>query len=120
MSLQAGTRDKLVTIQALTEDVDGAGVPIEGWVDLFPREWMAKRDAVLRDRSAEEFDAAQWAAHRWVEWDCAFRSDMDADVIDLAKYRRLVYRARTYNIVQAAVLPHEDGHGIRLVTLVAL
>jgi head-tail adaptor len=120
MSLQAGARDRLVTIQALTDTVDAEGVPVEGWADLTPPEWMWKQDAVARERAAERFDAMQWAAHSYTEWECGFRADLDPEVIDLPKRRRLVFRDRIYNILQAAVLPHEDGHGIKLITLVAL
>jgi head-tail adaptor len=120
MSLQAGARDRLVTIQALTDTIDDAGVPLETWADLSPAEWMWKQDALSRERAAERFDAAQWAAHTYTEWELGYRADMDPEVIDLPKRRRLRFRDRTYDIVQAAVLPHDDGHGIKLITLAAL
>jgi hypothetical protein len=116
----AGVRDRLVAILALSETVDDGGFPVEAWAPLPPDEFMWKHDLPVGERFAERFVAEQWSARQFTEWECGFRADMDPDVVNVPKTRRLSYRGREYQVVQATVLPHEDGHGIRIVTMVAL
>lgn len=115
----AGTRDKLVTIQGrpAADTVDGSGVPIDPFSDLPPKVWMSKEDVTAQQRYAETSAANQLGARLYTQWQMPYRSDMDPDVTDVQKLRRLVYRSHTYDIIHAAVLQRPDGRGIQLFTL---
>ena len=112
MNVAAGLRDKYVTIQVGTPGVAGSGVPITTWADL-GREWMHRREVSGTERLAE----AQFQANVDSEWEIPYRADMDPDLVDVPKLRRLSYSGRVYNILRATKLQRHEGNGIRLVTL---
>lgn len=109
--LSAGRLDREVTIQELTEAT--SGFPTETWTDLEADVWMAKEDL----RGNERFLASQNAAHFDTRWTLHWRDDMDPDYVNVPKTRRLLYRGRVYDIVQAVELGRREG--IQLFTIAA-
>lgn len=106
--LMAGALDREVTIQQLSEAA--SGYPVETWTDL-DVEWMSKKDL----RGSERFMAGQLSASYDTRWELHFREDMDPDLIDVPKTRRLSYRGRVYDIVHAVELGRQEG--IALLTI---
>lgn len=97
----AGKRDKLVTIQQRAEDIDEAGFPHPTWSSLGTA-FMERRDLAGRER----FAADQIAAVGDRTWAMPYQANMDPDVYDIPKVRRLVYQGFAYDIVHAT---YEDG-----------
>lgn len=100
--LSAGALDREVTIQELAESA--SGYPVETWTEL-DVEWMSKKDL----RGSERFMASQAAASYDTRWELHWREDMDPDLINVPKTRRLLYRGRAYDIVQAVELGRQEG-----------
>jgi SPP1 family predicted phage head-tail adaptor len=107
----AGQRDVLVTIEGLTEGAAASGLPTETFAELGSPVWMHKRQASGNER----FGADQWSASATTVWEMPYRCDMDPDLVDVAKQRRLTYKGRVYNIVGAALL--RRGGPIQITTL---
>ena len=107
--LNAGALDREVTIQQQAEA--GSGYPTETWSTLQAGVWMSKIDM----RGRELFRTAQLSASYDTRWDLHWRDDMDPDLLDVPKTRRLLYRGRVYDIVQAVELGRQEG--IALFTL---
>lgn len=107
-SIDPGERDRLVTIQqAATAD---AGFPTETWTALVDA-WMGKQQISGRER----FAAAQVSAPFDTRWEMAYRADMDPELVDVPKARRLVYQGRVHDIVSADLIGRRDG--VELLTL---
>lgn len=96
--------DKRVTIQQSTEVIDSAGVPSETWTDLtcVP---MGRRSA----SGFERWQANQETSQFDTAWMMQYRSDMDPDLVNVPKSRRLVYQGRTMDIVTAEHVGRKDG-----------
>lgn len=110
--LEAGERDKIVTIQCLTEAVGPSRFPKDDWTTLPSFTMFAsKRDLGSRER----FAAAQLSTPADVRWEINYREDMDPDLIDVPKKRRLLYKGRAYDIVSASQIGRNEG--IELLTL---
>lgn len=107
-----GERNRPVTIQQLTESVGTGRVPVETWTTLAAKVWMARRDM----RSGERFAAAQISATVDTRWEMAYRADMDPELVDVPKRRRLVAHGVVYDIAEASVI--EGRAGIELVTAI--
>lgn len=105
-----GDRDREVTIQRVTDGIADSGMPIETW-RLLSTEFMAKVDLTARER----FQASQMSASADARFEMAYREDMDPDLVDVPKARRLVYRGRTYDITMARLIGRNEG--IELFTL---
>lgn len=109
-TVDAGERDRVVTLQQLTESVGGSRFPVESWSTLATvyarREDISGRERMVMDQSSAPFDC---------RWEIPYRTDMDPDEIDVPKKRRLVYKGRSYDIVAAAMIGRYDG--IELTTL---
>lgn len=111
LPIDPGERDRLVTIQQRGADTtDEAGEPVETWTTLVSA-YMRRIDAGGRER----FQAAQLSAPYDTRWEMGYRADMDPDLVDVPKRRRLLYKGRFYDIVQAALINRQDG--IELSTL---
>lgn len=108
--LNAGTLDREVEIQQLTESTT-AGYPVETWETLDDLVWMSKVDT----RGREAFRGAQLSATYDTRWEMHWREDMDPDVIDVPKMRRLLYRGRVHDITAAIELGRQEG--IALLTI---
>lgn len=110
MAATSGQRDTRVTIQTLTEATATSGLPREEFDDL-AEVWAHKRQ-----RSGDErFSSQQTSARSTTEWTVPYRCDMDPDLVDVAKERRIVYRGRVYDIVAAELLSR--GGDILLTTI---
>jgi len=112
LPIDPGERDRLVVIQqrATTDDVGEAGEPVETWTTLVSA-YMRRIDMSGRER----FQAAQISASADVRWEMGYRADMDPDLVDVTKTRRLLYKGRIHDIVHAALINRQDG--IELSTL---
>lgn len=109
--LAAGAKDRPVILEQLVETQDESGYPIQSWTVLAPIEWMHREDI----RGAERFVSQQEVATVDSVWLMGYRPDMDPELVELAKRRRLRYQDRTYDIVAGQVLGLRDG--IQLLTL---
>lgn len=110
--MESGERDKQVTIQFLTESVGSSRFPVDDWTTVPSiTMWASKRDLGSRER----FAASQLSTPADVRWEINYRADMDPDVIDVPKKRRLVYKGRTYDIVSASQIGRNEG--VELLTL---
>lgn len=107
----SGRRNKLVTIEQLTESAPN-GFPVETWSTLTTA-WMARRD----DLGSERFTASQEAASTETYWHMSYLDDMDPELVDVPKRRRLSYQGRFFDIISASII--ENRQGIELLTQVA-
>lgn len=108
--LSVGALDREVTIQQLSSESSG-GYPTESWTTLESGVWMSRKDM----RGSERFMASQLSAAFDTRWELHWREDMDPDVVDVPKKRRLLYRGRVYDITAAVELGRQEG--IALYTL---
>lgn len=108
--MSSSERDRYVTIQQLTESAGSSGYPVETWTTLV-NAWMSKRDVSGRER----FAAGQISAPFDSRWEMNYRGDMDPELVNVAKLRRLNYQGRTYDIVAASQIGRRAG--IELLTL---
>lgn len=106
-----GSMDRLVTIQQLTETRDSVSkAPVLTWSTLGTA-FMAARPAGGRERfTAEQLSAPQ----AWV-WRTHYREDLDPEIVDVPKARRLAFRGRTHEIVQATHIGMREA--LEIVTL---
>lgn len=108
--MEPGERDKAVTIQQLTETIVN-GIPKESWTTLATPVWMRKMGL----RASERFEASQVAGRAEVQWEMPYRADMDPDLVDVVKTRRLRYQGRAYDITGADQIGRCEG--IELITV---
>lgn len=108
--MEPGERDRAVTIQQMTETVVN-GVPKESWTTLVGTVWMRKMGL----KASERFTAQQVKGSADTQWEMDYREDMDPELIDVVKTRRLLYMGRVYDITGADVIGRREG--IELVTL---
>ena len=110
VAIDAGERDRQITIQQLTESVGGTRFPVESWSTLATV--FARREDL---GGRERFMAHQLSAPYDTRWEIPYRLDMDPDEVDVPKKRRLVYKSRTYDIVSASMIGRYEG--VELLTL---
>jgi len=114
MFVDAGARDRRVTVQtrpaADAADASGAPTEIGEWTDLVTV-WAQRVDIGGRER----FTAQQMSAPYDERWRIGYRADLDPELVDVRKLRRLVYRSQVRDIVGAELLGRRDG--IELLTL---
>lgn len=108
--LNAGCLDREVVIQQLTESAGTSGFPVESWSTL-DTVWMEK----MAVTGSERFRAAQLSAPIQTRWQLHYRADMDPDLVDVPKSRRLLYLGRVYDITSAEEIGRQEG--IELMTL---
>jgi head-tail adaptor len=108
--MEPGERDRAVTIQQLSETVV-KGVPKESWTTLVATAWMRKMGL----KSSERFTAQQVKGSADTQWEMDYREDMDPELVDVVKTRRLLYLGRAYDITGADVIGRREG--IELLTL---
>ena len=109
--LSSGQRDREVRIEQLASSVAGTRYPVETWTTLVAIEWMAKTD----QRANEQFAANQLTASMETQWEMDYRADMDPDLVNVPKVRRLVYLGRVHDILAAAIIGQKRG--IELLTV---
>lgn len=108
--LEAGERDRYVTVQQLTESVGSSRFPVETWSTLCTV-WMHKLDLSARER----FRLNQNSAASDVQFEMPYRADMDPELVDVPKKRRLLYLGRVFDITEASTIGRKEG--IELTTL---
>lgn len=115
MFTHAGKRDRYVTIQqrSTTDAVDIAGAPTETWTTL-TNAWAQKVEVEGR-HPRERFESNQLTAPRDTVWRLGYRSDIDPELVNVEKLRRVVYQSRVYDIVQARMMGRREG--VELLTL---
>lgn len=111
--IDAGYRNKRITVQRLTESKGDAGEPVEDWDTLEPLELDASKVDV---GGYEAFGTNQLTARFDTVWGIEYREDMDPDLLSVAKLRRVLYQNRAYDIVEAYPVGH-NKEGIELRTL---
>lgn len=107
--VSAGERDRVVTIQQATQTREPGGMPKEDWTDLV-KVWASRYELGGNER----FWSNQVSAPYDTKWQIPYRIDMDPEIHDVAKNRRLVVRGRIHDIVQAVVIDRYAG--IELIT----
>lgn len=110
--VETGARDQWVRIEQLGETTGSSGFPVETWTTLGT--WLAART----DQSAaarERFTADQLTAVVETRWVGPYRPDLDPDLLDVPKTRRLVHRGRTYDITAAHAIGRQTD--IALMTI---
>lgn len=108
----SGHRDRWITVQALTETQDASHYPVESWATL-TQVWAAKTD--LRGLERFVFSADQQSAPYDTRWEIPYRPDMDPELVEIPKKRRLVVRGRVHEIVAAEEVGRKRG--VLLMTL---
>ena len=109
--MESGERDRAVTIQQLTESGDDSGFPKEDWTTLASPVWMRRMDARGNERFVSDMNAAKYET----QWEMGYRPDMDPELIDVAKKRRIVYQGRVHQIVMASQIGRREG--VELLTI---
>lgn len=108
--MDAGVRDRLVTIEQLTESVGASKFPVESWATLCTT-YASRND----EGGSERFLAAQLSTPATTRWEIPYRSDMDPDTVEVSKRMRLVYHGGAYDIISASEIGRREG--IELITL---
>lgn len=109
--MEPGERDRAVTILQLSDSVGSSKFPVETWTVLETAVWMRKLDV----KGMERFVAAQVSAPFDSQWEMGYRSDMDPELYDVPKTRRLLYQGRLFEVVAASQIGRREG--IELMTL---
>ncbi len=94
--LNPGELTRLVTFQQLTEPNEDDGFPAETWTDLV--DVMARK---MDLRGTERLQAGQLSSPFDTQWQTWYRADLDPDLIDVPKLRRIKFAGRIYDIVRA-------------------
>lgn len=106
--LHSGRRDQTITIEQRS-DTDSAestsGEPVETWTTL-----VSNMPASRLDTSGDErFVADQTAAKFDIEWEINWRADMDPELYDIPKVRRVVLADRVHDIVSCVEVGRRAG-----------
>lgn len=109
--LPSRLRDRVVTIQQLSDGVGTSGAPVGTWSTLVASMPASRLDISGRER----FIAGQESAAVDTTWEINYRADMDPELVDVPKNRRLVVGGRVHDIVAAR--QSERRKLIELVTL---
>lgn len=90
-------RDRAVTIEEMTESKGSTGFPLESWSTLVENYWCSKHDRTGQER----FAVGLQTSPMFTNWVGSYRADMDPELLDVTKLRRLVYKGRQYDIIAA-------------------
>ena len=100
----------MVLIEALEPDDTGGSFPVETWRPQ-GYEYMARN----AERSRERFQNDQLISTGRNVWNVRYRRDLDPDLVDVKKMRRLHWKGKIHDIVDADFRDWE--HGIDLETI---
>lgn len=109
--MEVGERDRAVTIQQLVETTPESRFPTERWTTLTATVWMRKMDV----SASERVTAEQIAAAFDTQWEMGYAANMDPELVDVPKKRRLLYLGRVHEIVSASQIGRREG--IELLTI---
>ena len=104
--VSAGLRNRLVTIQQLTEAQGPSGFPVETWTVATPIVVYASKDDAT---GMERFGANQTTAPFDTTWQIPYLASMDPELVNVPKTRRLIYQARVHDIVSATLIGLRRG-----------
>lgn len=109
--MEPGERTRVVEIQQLTEGQSASGFPIETWTAL------ATLFASRTDVSGREYFAAgaQVSQRAFTRWEVGYRADLDPELVDVPKRRRLVHQGKIFDISDASLIGQKAG--VELTTL---
>jgi head-tail adaptor len=113
---EPGLRDRAITIQqrSATDAVDASSYePVETWTTLVANCPAAKTEVT----GWERFRAEQTSARYDQRWEINYRADMDPELVDVPKVRRLLVGTRVLEIVAAQEIGRREG--IALLTVAA-
>ncbi len=102
--MEPGERDRIVTIQQLTDASGATGFPYEQWTPLADL-YASRAD----DRGFERFRSAQVSATELTRWEIGYRADCDPELVDVPKRRRVVYQSRIFDILAATLIGSREG-----------
>lgn len=106
--MEPGDRDRYVRIERLVEPAPPSeDFPVDDWETL-DSVWMTKQELTAFQRR-ERFAEGQLTAPFDSIWQMPYREDMDPELVDVAKKRRLVYQGRTYDITFARQIERREG-----------
>lgn len=109
----AGQRDRLVTIEGRTTGVDASFGPVETWAPILGL-WASRvdtRQEVVNERLVTHQVTAPFEAH----WELPYRVEIDPELVDVSKDRRLVYEGRVHDIIHAEPIGRHAG--VKVLTL---
>lgn len=112
-AFQPGLRDRMITIlqRPATDTPDSSsGEPTETWTTLVTMP-AAKTDV----SGWERFRSDQQSARFDQRWEINYRVDMDPELLDVPKLRRIQVGSRVLEIVAASEIGRREG--IELLTL---
>lgn len=109
-----GERDRLVTIEFGVLGVGTSKQPTVDWTDTRPVQVYMRR---LDVSGQERLESAQLQAEVDTEWEMPYKANMDPELVDVPKLRRLKYAGRRYDIQRAVIREATEGKQIRLWTL---
>lgn len=104
--MRAGKLDRRITLQQLTQGVDGYNRPTADWLTLATR-WASWRRATANEQLAGGQVNAQVTD--------IFEIRYDSTVAALSPKDRLTYGSRTYDIVEVTEIGRREGLLIRAV-----
>lgn len=108
----AGARDRWITIQELTQTTGTSGFPIESW-DTLKQVWAHKKEATGSRFMNQRFVAHQLSEPFDTEWEIPYSADMDPELVNVRKERRLLVRGRAHDIVWAGEIGRRRGIQLR-------
>lgn len=112
MPTDAGMRDRLITLQQRSPGADTSGFPVESWSTLAANVFAMKR----HDRTdGERYQSDQLTARAIIRWEIPYRADMDPDLVNVTRDRRVDYQNRAWDITAAVELGRREG--IELTTM---
>ena len=99
----SGKRDRSVMIQQLPdpEGTAPSGYPKATWTDLYTEPIFMSQ---IELGGRESFDAHQQSAPYDTRWQSPYMPDLDPEIVDVPKLRRLVVRNRIHEIVDAKMI----------------
>jgi head-tail adaptor len=107
--LDAGRRNRHITLEQRTvaDTADAtSGEPLDAvWTTLVAAMPAARLGLV----GMERFHSEQTRARFDDRWQINYRRDMDPELVDVPKLRRLSYQGRTFEIVAASVIGRRAG-----------
>jgi SPP1 family predicted phage head-tail adaptor len=111
--MESGQRDRVITIQqrSATDAVGSSGMPVETWTTLVDM-WAQKREMT----GSETYKSSQWSAKADLVFEVNYRPDMDPEIVNVAKVRRLLYRGRVHDITYVEEIGRREG--LKIYTLV--
>ena len=108
--MEAGERNRLITMTPVTQTQDADGYPTEtpGQALKF---WASKEDVGGRERAAASQESAPYSTR----WELSYAAAIDPDLVTVPKRFTLAYQGREYDIVYASMIGQKEG--VELLTL---